>query len=153
MQELFYALSEFLDDAMNDHIGLIILSVFCAGGLFAYVREALRLGRLISSGTVAKATVVGKEKIDTGSESVTHFLVKYEFPDYRGESTVHEQDLNDGRFFQRVSVGDRIDIIYQRDSAHGNSYPLSQVRADLKIARLICAGLVVFWAVMGAYLL
>jgi hypothetical protein len=78
----------------HDSTGLIILSLFCAGGLYAYVREALRLRRLMASGTVALATVLKKEKIDRGSESVVHFIVTYEFVDDQGRTIVHGQDLN-----------------------------------------------------------
>lgn len=136
----------------NDTIGLIILSLFCAGGLYAYVREAQRLQRLISSGTIAQALVVKKEKIDSGSESVMHFLVTYEFVDDRGNTIVHEQDLNSGRFFSRLSVGDKIEILYQRGPVM-NSYPLSQIQADRKIAQWIIAAIILFWAVVGAILM
>jgi hypothetical protein len=53
------------------NIGFIILSVFCAGGLFAYGREARRLGRLLASGTVAEAAVLKKEKIDSWTARAT----------------------------------------------------------------------------------
>jgi hypothetical protein len=137
----------------NDTVGLIILSLFCAGGLYAYAREARRLQRLISSGTVAQALVVKKEKIDSGSESVMHFLVTYEFVDDRGNTIVHEQDLNSGRFFNRLSVGDKIEILYQGGPAMKNSYPLSRIRADRKTTHWIIAAIILFWTVVGAILM
>lgn len=134
------------------NIGFIILSLFCAGGLYAYVREVRRLQRLLSSGTIAQAVVLKKEKIDGGSESVVHYLVTYEFVDDLGKTVVHEQDLNSGKFFNSLSTGDKIEVLYQR-GAIGNSYPLSQIRADLKIAQWISVGLVLFWVVMGLILI
>lgn len=138
--------------ATNDTIGLIILSLFCAGGLYAYVREARRLQRLISSGAIAQALVLKKEKIDSGSESVVHFLVTYEFVDDRGNTVVHEQDLNSGKFFSQLSVGDKIEILYQRGPAK-DSYPLSQIRADRKIAQWITAAILLFWGVVSVILI
>jgi hypothetical protein len=138
---------------MNDSsVGIVILSLFCAGGLYAYAREARRLQRLISSGTVARATVLKKEKIDTGSESVIHCLVTYEFVDDRGKTIVHEQDLNSWTFFRNLSEGDKMEVLYQKGST-GNSYPLSQVRADLKIAKWVSVAILLFWGVVGAILL
>lgn len=136
----------------SSSIGLIILSAFCAGGLFAYVREALRLRRLLSSGSIARATVVKKEKVDSGSESVVHYLVTYEFTDERGKTLTHEQDLNSLKFFDSIAVGDEIEILYQRDGG-GISYPAGQIRADLRITRWIGAGIVIFWTVMGAIIM
>jgi hypothetical protein len=133
------------------NIGLIMLSLFCAGGLYAYGREALRLQRLMSSGTVTQATVRKKEKI-SGSESVVHFLVTYEFIDDQGKTIVHEQDLNSSKFFSNLSVGDKLEILYQR-GATGNSYPLSQIRTDRKIAQWIGVGILLLWGVMGVILI
>jgi len=136
----------------HPNIGLIILSLFCAGGLYAYGREALRLQRLMSSGTVTQATVRKKEKVDSGSESVVHFLVTYEFVDDQGKTIVHEQDLNSSKFFSHLSVGDKIEILYQKNGT-GNSYPLSQIRADRKIAQWIGVGILLLWGVMGVILI
>jgi hypothetical protein len=134
------------------NISLIILSLFCAGGLYAYGRKALRLQRLMSSGTVALATVLQKEKIDSGSDSVVHFLVTYEFVDEQGKTVVHERDLNSRKFFNNLSVGDKIEILYQKGPT-GNSYPLSQIRADRKIAQWIGVGILLLWGVMGVILI
>jgi hypothetical protein len=133
------------------NIGLIFLSLFCAGGLYAYVREALRLQRLMSSGTVAQAIVLKKEKIESSDRYVIHFLVTYEFVDELGKPVVHEQDLNSGKFLSTLSVGDRIEVLYQGGST-GNSYPLSQIRADRKTAQWICVGILLLWGVMGVIL-
>lgn len=136
---------------MNIHnIGLMILSLFCSGGLYAYVREVRRLQRLISSGKVVSATVVKKDKIDAGSETVSHLLVSYTFAGARGKTMVHEQDLNSEKFFNKLNVGDRIGVIY-----YGNgetSCPQGQIHADLKIAQIICVAITVFWVVTGAIL-
>jgi len=136
----------------HDHIGLIILSLFCAGGLYAYVREAFRLRRLMASGAVVEATVLKKEKIDSGSESVVHFLVTYEFVDDQGRTMVHEQDLNSRNFFNNLSVGDKTEVLKQTGPT-GSSYPLNQVRADKKIAQWISAGILLLWGVMGLMLI
>jgi len=136
----------------NSDIGLIILSLFCAGGFYAYVREALRLQRLMSSGTLAQATVLKKEKIDSGSESVVHFLVTYEFFDEQGKTVVHKQDLNNWKFFSMLSVGEKVEILYQSGPT-GNSYPVNQIRADRKIAQWICVGILLVWGVMGVILI
>ena len=130
------------------NIGLIILSLFCAGGFIAYLRETLRLQRLMSTGTMAQAIILKKEKIDAGSESVTHFLVTYEFVDEQGITIVHEQDLNSRKFFDNLDVGDQIEILYQIDSP-GNSYPLHQVQTDREIPQWISIGILLFWGIMG----
>ena len=135
----------------NLNVGLIILSLFCAGGLIAYVRETIRLQRLVSSGTATVGTVLKKEKIDSGSESIVHYLVTYEFLDGQGKSVIHEQDLNSGKYFQGITTGDKIEILY-RDGPTGNSYPLSQIRNDLKIAQWMSIGILLFWIAMGFYL-
>lgn len=140
------------DDSNNAYISFIILSLFCAGGLYAYGREALRLKRLRSTGNEAVATIRKKEKIDAGSESAVHFLVTYEFIDEQGNSVVHEQDLNSRKFFDSLAVGNKIEILYQRDRAK-TSYPLSQIRNDSKIANCIVAGILLLWGVMGVILI
>jgi hypothetical protein len=133
-------------------IGFMIVSLFCAGGLYAYVREALRLQRLISSGILAQATILKKEKTDSGSESVVHYLLTYEFTDEQRKTVVHEQELNSRRFFSELSVGDRIEVLYQKGPT-GTSYPASQIRADRKTAQWICTGILLLWGVMGVILL
>jgi hypothetical protein len=140
------------NDLNHSYFSLIILSLFSAGGLYAYGREALRLKRLLSSGNEAEATIRKKEKIDSGSESVVHFLVTYEFIDDQGNTVVHEQDLNSRKFFDSLDVGDKIEILYHRGQAEG-SYPLSQIRNDRKIAHYIAVGILLLWGVMGVILI
>lgn len=137
-------------DSLN--IGLTLLSLFCAGGLYAYLREARRLQRLIESGTIAQATVVKKERVAVGSESVVNHLVTYEFADERGQRVTHQQDLNSARFFAALAPGDRLEVVYERGAA-GNSYPLSQLRSDRNIARWICAAILALWGGLGSILL
>ena len=129
-----------------------MLSLFCAGGLYAYVREALRLQRLIVSGMVVQATILKKEKIDSGSESVIHYLITYKFIDNQGETIVHEQDMNSDKYFNNLSTGDKIEILYQKELG-GDSYPLSQIRTDRKIAQWFSAGIILFWLGMTALLI
>ena len=128
---------------------VVILSLFCAGGLFAYVREILRLRRLISSGKTAAATIMDVEEVP-GSESVVHYLVKYEFMDADGRLKVHEQDLNNKRFFDTLKRGDTISILYEV-APSGNSYPVSQINSDIKLNGLIAAAIIIFWTVMTTY--
>jgi len=135
---------------MRLDLNVVILSVFCVGGLFAYVREVLRLRRLISSGRAAVAKIVNTEAIDSGSESVTHYMVKYEFIDADGHPRVHEKDLNSKRFFDTLKQGNTIDVLYD-PSPHGNSYPVSQVDLDMKISSLIAVGILIFWAAMATF--
>lgn len=137
-------------NAMCLDLGIVILSLFCAGGLVAYVREILRLQRLKSSGTTAVATIIDVEEI-SGSESVVHYLVKYEFMDAEGRSTVHEQDLNSKRFFDTLKRGDTINVLYG-PGRNRNSYPVSQINSDIKLSGLIAAAIIIFWAVMATYL-
>ena len=115
----------------NTTISILILSIFCAGGLFAYIRETLRLQKLITSGKLAKATILKKEKIKV-SESIVHYLVTYEFIDDQGKSIIHEQDLNNLKWFNNMAEGEKIDILY--DYNHENSYPISQINENLKIS-------------------
>jgi hypothetical protein len=126
------------------------LSLFCAGGLFAYLRELLRLRRLISSGESAVARIVDLKEDSGGSESVTHYLVKYEFIDIAGHPRIHEQDLNSKRFFDALEHGDTIDVLYEPGST-GNSYPLRQVYSDIRVSGLIATAILVFWALMAAF--
>lgn len=135
---------------MRIDLDVAILSLFCAGGLFAYLREVLRLRRLISSGKMAIARIIETKEDSSGSESVTHHLVKYEFVDAEGDSNVHEQDLNSKRFFATLKRGDTIDVLYE-PGPNGNSYPFNQVNLDLKISSLIAAAILIFWAVMAAF--
>ena len=127
-----------------------ILSLFCAGGLFAYVREALRLRRLLSSGRTAVARIVRTKVDDSGSESVMHYLVKYEFMDGDGHRKVHESDLNGKRFFDTLKQGDTINVLYE-PAPNGSSYPVSQVRLDMRINSLIAVGILIFWAAMATF--
>lgn len=135
---------------MRPHLGLIILSLFCAGGLFAYVKEVLRLRRLISSGKIAVARIVDTKEDSAGSETVTNYLVKYEFMDAEGHLKVHEQDLNGKRFFDTLQRGDTIKILYE-PVPNGNSYPVSQVNSDMRISSLIAAAVAIFWAAMAVF--
>jgi hypothetical protein len=138
-------------DTNSLNVGLILVSLCCAGGLYAYVRDARRLQRLISTGAAARATVLKKEKIAGRSESVVLCLVTYEFSDERGNTVVHEQGLNRSPFFDTLAVGDQVEVVYERGGT-GNSYPLSQVRADRNIAGMISEGIVLLWGAMGAIL-
>lgn len=132
------------------YIGLILLSLFCMGGLYAYVQEVRRLKRLVSSGEVKIAKVLNKQKIESGSESVTHYLVRYEYTDGEGKIASDEQDLNNKKYFDSLSTGDTIEILYA-EGARGTSYPLTQVHADLKISQLICVLLIFIWVVTGVF--
>ena len=134
---------------MRLDLSIVILSLFCVGGLVAYVREILRLRRLMSSGKTAAATIVDVEEIP-GSESVVHYLVKYEFMNAEGRPTVHEQDLNGKRFFDTLKRGDTISVLYE-PGPNGNSYPFSQINSDIKLSGLIAAAIIIFWAVMATY--
>ena len=134
---------------MRLDLSIVILSLFCVGGLVAYVREILRLRRLMSSGKTAAATIVDVEEIP-GSESVVHYLVKYEFMNAEGRPTVHEQDLNGKRFFDTLKRGDTISVLYE-PGPNGNSYPVSQINSDIKLSGLIAAAIIIFWAVMATY--
>lgn len=135
---------------MRLDLGIVILSLFCGGGLFAYVREIVRLRRLISSGKIAVATIVDLEEDSSGSASITHYLVKYEFMDADGRPNVHEQDLNSKRFFDTLKRGGTIDVLYEPDPK-GNSYPVSQINSDIKVSGFIVAAIIIFWAVMAAF--
>ena len=106
--------------------------------------------RLIASGVAAIARVVDLKEDSAGSESVTHYLVKYQFMDADGRARVHEQDLNSKRFFDTLKHGDRIDVLYE-SGPKGNSYPVSQVYSDIKVNALIATAILVFWAVMAAF--
>jgi hypothetical protein len=136
---------------MGLDLDVAILSLFCAGGLFAYVREVLRLRRLIASGRTAVARIINTKADDSGSESVTHYLVKYEFMGADGHPKVHENDLNSKRFFDTLKQGDTIDVLYE-PVPNGNSYPASQVKSDMKISSRIAVGILIFWAAMATFL-
>ena len=127
-----------------DYIGLGILSLFCFGGLYAYVREVRRLNKLLRRGATTMATVLEKERLDSGSETVTHFLVTYRFVDEDGNSVVDKEDLNSRAFFNKLAIGDAVEILYQRGD-RSNSYPVSQIGRDLRIAKWICFAIVFFW--------
>lgn len=135
---------------MSLDIDIAILSLFCAGGLFAYVREVLRLRRLILSGASAVATIVDTREDNAGSESVTHYFVKYEFTDSEGQRRIHEQDLNNRRFFNSLMPGDKFEVLYE-PVTDGNSYPVSQVNADIRVSGLISGAIILFWVLMAAY--
>ena len=135
---------------MRLDVGIVILSAFCAGGLFAYLREVFRLRQLVSSGKIAVAKIVSLEEDSSGSESVTHYMVKYEFMDADGQPRVHEQDLNSKRFFNTLKRGDAIEVLYEPVSK-GNSYPVSQINSDIKASSVIAAAILVFWVVMAAF--
>lgn len=133
-------------------VGLIVLSLFCLGGLFAYGREALRLNRLLASGRATNARVTAKKKVETGSESVVNYLVTYTFTDSRGHSILHEEDLNDSTFFDGVNEGDVIPILFV-EAPRPTSYPLSQVRRDRTISLGVAAAIAILWIVMSAFFL
>jgi len=134
---------------MHLNLNVIILSLFCVGGLFAYGREILRLQRLMSAGKVAPARIVKLEE-DAGSESVVHYLVTYEFVDEQGNTLIHEQDLNSKKFFSSLAIGDTIEILYNADRT-GNSYPLSQIQSDQRVNYYIVVAIFVFWVGMMVY--
>ena len=134
---------------MHLNLNVVILSLFCAGGLFAYVREFLRLHRLMSAGKVALATIV-QMKEDSGDESVVHYLVTYEFVDERGNTLIHEQDLNSKKFFSSLVIGDTIEVLYNADQT-GNSYPVSQIQSDRRVSCYITTAILLFWAGMTVY--
>jgi hypothetical protein len=134
---------------MHLNLNMVILSLFCAGGLFAYVREVLRLHRLMSAGKVALARIV-KKKEDFSSESVVHYLVTYEFVDEHGNTLIHEQDLNSKKFFSSLAIGDTIEILYNADRT-GNSYPVSQIQSDRRISCYMVVAIQMFWAGMIVY--
>jgi len=136
-------------EVMHINLNIVILSLFCAGGLFAYVREGLRLHRLMSAGKVALARIVKKME-DSGSESIVHYLVTYEFVDEQGNTLIHEQDLNSKKFFRSLAIGDTIEVLYNADRT-GNSYPLSQVQSDWRMSCYIAAVILLFWVGMAVY--
>lgn len=136
----------------GDYVGLAMLSLFCAGGLFYYVPEALRLRRLLAAGVTRQATVRKKQRVESGSETVVHYLLTYEFTDERGATVVREDDLNDARFFEGLEVGARVGILLE-PGREGNAYPADRVRTDARIAALTSAALLALWAGMGTYLL
>jgi hypothetical protein len=131
-------------------ISISILSLFCLGGIIAYYRESTRLHKLIVNGIQTEATIMKKEKIESG-ESVTHYIVTYQFCDEYKRKHVHEQDLNSQRYFDGLNVGDNILVVYQ---IHGveNSYPFSQIENDLRRSRLITLLIVAFWIIISTFL-
>lgn len=135
---------------MHLNLNIVILSLFCAGGLFAYVREVLRLHRLMSAGKVALAKIMKLKMDDSGSESVVHYLVTYEFVDEQGNTLIHEQDLNSKKFFSNLATGDTIEVLYNADRT-GNSYPLSQIQSDRRVSCYIAVVTLLFWAGMAVY--
>lgn len=135
-----------------DIVGFVILSVFCIGGLYAYSAEALRLQRLLAAGKRTKAKILGKDKIDSGSESVVHYIIEYEFTDSVGSKQTHEADLNNCKFFDKLTIGQEIEIIYT-DRPRGVSHPLSLIESDLRKAKAVNGLLLVFWAVMAVILI
>ena len=125
------------------YIPLIILSLFFVQALYRYGREALRLNRLVNSGTTTQATVKNKERVE-GSKKVVRYLVTYEFLNFRGEPEVRELNMDRSKFFDSVEVGDTIDILHERRNPE-NSYPLSQIKTDRKIAWVYVIGLIAMW--------
>lgn len=122
---------------------LIVLSIFFIRPLYRYAREVLKLQRLMNSGTTAQATVTNKERVE-GSKQVVQYFVTYEFQNYRGEPEIHQRELRN-KFFESVEIGETIDILHERQNPE-NSYPLSQIRTDYKIAWGYIIGLVMLWA-------
>jgi hypothetical protein len=134
---------------MHLALDVAILSLFCAGGLFAYIREALRLHRLLSSGKIAVARILDA-RMDASGESVVHYLVKYEFVDEEGQPVVHEQDLNSRQFFDTLKPGGMIEVLYDGVGAD-SSYPTGQIRWDRRLSGFIAAAIFAFWVLMGAF--
>jgi hypothetical protein len=132
------------------NLDVLIVGVFCAGGVFAYAKEALRLHRLMSGGTIAFARILKLEMDSSGSESVTHYLVTYEFVDEEGKTQLHEQDLNNKAFFNSLAVGEKIEVLYGAGRL-GTSYPVKQIRSDWKLSMYITFAILAFWAAMTAY--
>ena len=103
----------------------------------------------MSAGKVALATIV-QMKEDSGDESVVHYLVTYEFVDERGNTLIHEQDLNSKKFFSSLVIGDTIEVLYNADQT-GNSYPVSQIQSDRRVSCYITTAILLFWAGMTVY--
>ncbi len=135
---------------MKFNLDLAILSVFCGGGVFAYLRELLRLRRLKLDGKSIAAKIVDLKADDAGSESVVHYRVSYEFVDESGNKVVHERDLSSPGVFRGLEVGQTIEILYRPDGA-GASFPVRQIDSEQRIDRLVLIGLLVFWALLGLY--
>ena len=76
------------------------------------------------------------------------YLVTYEFLNFRGETEVHEQEFKRSKYFDSVEIGDTINILHERHNPE-NSYPLSQIKTDRKIAWAYIMGIIVLWAGMG----
>jgi hypothetical protein len=136
---------------MHLNVNVAILSLFCAGGVFAYAREALRLHRLMSEGRLALARIV-KMRMDDGGESVVHYLVTYEFTDDQGKTVIREQDLNSREFFCNLAIGETIEVLYRTDRT-GVSCPVNQIRSDQRISCYITAAILLFWAGMAVFFL
>jgi hypothetical protein len=138
--------------ALYANLDVLIVSVFCAGGLYAYLREALRLDGLLRNGRIVSARILKTETDDSGSESIKHYLVTYEFVNEAGGIETHKQDLNDETLFRRLNVGDSLEILTGADGS-GNSYPVSAIRSDRRLSWYIAGAIVVFWAAMSVYFL
>jgi hypothetical protein len=52
--------------------------------------------------------------------------------------------MDRSKFFDSVEVGDTIDILHERRNPE-NSYPLSQIQTDRKIAWAYVIGLIAMW--------
>jgi len=132
------------------NLDLAILSVFCAGGVCAYLRDLLRLRRLKLEGKDVSARIVDLKVDEAGSESVVHYRVCYEFLDESGKKVVHERDLSSSRAFRGLEVGQTIAILYRPGRAAA-SFPVDQIDSEQRIDRLVLGGLLLVWALLGAY--
>ena len=135
---------------MSPDLDVIIVSLFCIGGLFAYLREAWRLRRLLARGRIATARIVAKQRDDSGSESVVHYLLTYEFLDGDGNTRTHTSDLNSRKFFSTIDIGDTVEILYDT-GRDGNSYPVTQIQSDLRLSCYVSVAILLFWAAMVTY--
>ena len=80
-----------------NYLPLVILSVFFVRPLYRYISEVLCLKKLMSSGTMAQATVTNKERIE-GPKQTVRYVVTYEFQNFRGEPEVHQRELRKNFF-------------------------------------------------------
>ena len=135
---------------MSPDLDVIIVSLFCIGGLFAYLREAWRLRRLLARGRIATARIVAKQRDDSGSELVVHYLLTYEFLDGDGNTRTHTSDLNSRKFFGDLEIGDSVDILHDT-GGNGSSYPATQIRSDLRLSCYVSLAILIFWAAMVTY--
>jgi len=108
------------------------------------------LRRLKLEGKDVSARIVDLKVDEAGSESVVHYRVCYEFLDESGKKVVHERDLSSSRAFRGLEVGQTIAILYRPGRAAA-SFPVDQIDSEQRIDRLVLGGLLLVWALLGAY--